>query len=164
MRYAQIVFGLPIAGPFDYIVPKALYKKIKIGSRVWVPLRTQSKVGYVVRLAKKTNIRNLKVIQDVIDSSPILDKNMLLLTKQLSDYYCCSWGEAIEAAIPESLRRGKAIADISNLGYTDKKDKQEVILLHSLDSQAKWDMYIEQIKATLDNNRSVIILFSDINS
>ncbi|MBU4346293.1 MAG: primosomal protein N' [Candidatus Omnitrophica bacterium] len=164
MLYAQVVFGLPIAGPFDYIVPKALYKKIKIGSRVWVPLRTQPKVGYVVRLAKKTNIRNLKVIQDVIDSSPILDKNMLLLTKQLSDYYCCSWGEAIEAAIPESLRRGKAIADISNLGYTDKKDKQEVILLHSLDIQAKWDMYIEQIKATLDNNRSAVLLFSDINS
>lgn len=107
MLYAKVVLGLPIEGPFDYIIPDGLISKIKPGMRVEVNFGNQKKLGYVVALSKKTNIKKLKAILEVIDDVPVLDRNMLSLTKEVSDYYGCSWGEAIETALPASLRKGK---------------------------------------------------------
>ena len=109
MLFARIVLGIPVEGPFDYIVPQVLAKKIKAGMRVSLSFGTRKMIGYVVGLARKSKIKNLKTILEVIDESPVLDKNMLILTQELSSYYCCSWGEAIESALPEILRRGKKI-------------------------------------------------------
>jgi len=109
MLYARVVVGLKVDGPFDYIVPRELEKSIKPGSRVWVQFGPRKMLAYVVGLAKKSNIKNLKRITELIDESPIMDANMLELTRRLSEYYCCSWGEAIETALPEALRRGKKI-------------------------------------------------------
>lgn len=96
MLYAKVVLGLPVEGPFDYTIPAPLKRKIRVGVRVWVDFHNQKMLGYVVGLSPKTKIKKLKKIGEVIDDCPILDKNLLLLTKDLSEYYCCSWGEAIE--------------------------------------------------------------------
>jgi len=109
MLYARVVVGLAISGPFDYIVPKELQKNIRPGARVWVQFGPKKMLGYVVELAAKTKIKNLKAITELIDETPVLDKSMLTLTRKLSEYYCCCWGEAIETALPEALRRGKKI-------------------------------------------------------
>jgi len=105
--YAKVVLGLPIEGPFDYIIPLNLEDKVKVGARVWVNFRNKKEVAYIVGLSNKTTIKKLKEISALIDTESILGEKMLLLTRQLADYYCCSWGEAIEAAIPEDLRKGK---------------------------------------------------------
>ncbi len=109
MLYARVVLGLPVEGPFDYIVPESLHQKISVGIRAWVPFRNKRKLGYVVGITDKTNIKNLKKISQIIDNYPILNKNMLSLTKEVSRYYCCTFGEAIETALPEGLRKGKEI-------------------------------------------------------
>jgi len=107
--YAKIVVGLPVSGPFDYIVPDTLVKMIKSGSRVWVSFGTRRIVGYVVALVKKSQVKNLKPVLELIDRYPLLDKKLILLTKKIADYYYCSWGEAIETTLPEGLRKGKKI-------------------------------------------------------
>lgn len=107
MLYAKVVLGLPIDGPFDYIVPVNLEDKVRVGARAWVNFRNKKEVAYVVGLSNKTRIKKLKEISSLIDAAPVLDEKMLLLTKRLADYYCCSWGEAIETALPDELRKGK---------------------------------------------------------
>ncbi len=107
MLYAKVVLGLPIDGPFDYLVPSDLENKVSVGMRVWVNFRNKKEVAYVVELSNKTKIKRVKDISAVIDTAAVLDEQMLLLTKRLADYYCCSWGEAIEAALPDELRKGK---------------------------------------------------------
>jgi len=109
MLYAKIVVGLPVSGPFDYIVPEALVKILKPGSRVWISFGTRRIVGYVVALAKNSRIENLKPILELIDKRPLLDKKFILLARKLAEYYCCSWGELIETALPEGIRKGKNI-------------------------------------------------------
>jgi len=163
MLYAKVVLGIPVEGPFDYIVPANICRKIKAGMRAWVSFRNQRLLGYVVKLTKETKIKNLKTLLEVIDDFPVLDKNILLLTKKLSDYYCCSWGEAIETALPEGLRKGKRIPKIKEPKYNGNKNNPEVTLIQDLDGKARWDIYFKSIKETLDNNRSVIVLLSDIN-
>ena len=111
MLYANVVLGLPIDGPFDYLVPVGLEAKVSIGARVWVNFRNKKEVAYVVELNNKTKIKKIKEVSVLIDSAPVLNEAMLALTKRLAQYYCCSWGEAIESALPDELRKGKEVKE-----------------------------------------------------
>lgn len=164
MLYAKVVVGLPIEGPFDYIVPSNLTKKIKVGARVKVGFRTQKLTGYVVGLTRKSSIQNLKNILELIDDSALLGRNMLLLTRKLSQYYCCSWGEAIETALPEYLRKGKKVQGITEYKSNKRENNPEVTLVHDLDGKARWGIYLEAIKKAAADNKSVIILLPDIDA
>ncbi len=164
MLYARVVLGLPVEGPFDYIVPLNLQGKIKAGSRVWVNFHTQRKVGYVVGISQKSDIKNLKKILEIIDKYPLLDKSMLSLAKDVSGYYACSLGEAIDTMLPQELRRGKNIAYMEDSATIKAAKKSEAMLIHDPEGKEKWDIYLEQIKAVHENNQSAIILFPDINS
>lgn len=164
MLYAKVVLGIPVEGPFDYIVPSALEEKIKEGSRAWVNFRNKKMLGYVVGLSHKTKIKELKKILEIIDDCPVLDKNMLSLAREVSRYYCCSWGEAIETALPLALRKGKRAPCIANPAIENPASPQEAVLLHDLDGQERWNVYLEQIKEAVGNKKSVIILLPDIVS
>jgi len=164
MLYAKVVLGLAVEGPFDYIVPPELSQKIRIGARVRVSFRTQRLIGYVVGLARETRIKHLKSISELLDEYPVLDKNLLLLTRKISEYYCCSWGEAIETALPEPLRKGKRIPGIEVRNLAKRDDKSEAALVHDLDGQARWEIYFEEINKTIESGKSVIILAPDIHA
>lgn len=110
-RYAEVVVGLPIEGPFDYAIPTNLSKQIQIGMRVWVPFRNQKLVGYVVGFVDRPRVKKrIKEIYSNLDIEAIISPEMLKLTRWIADYYFCSWGEAIEATIPETLKRGKRLS------------------------------------------------------
>jgi primosomal protein N' (replication factor Y) len=125
-------------------------------------------LGYVVGITRKTNIKNLKAIGEIIDEAPVLDKNMLSLTQELSGYYCCSWGEAIETALPQALRKGRLIKlntlNLKKVASGKSAGLSEAFLIHALDEKERWDRYIQAIKDTLESNKSVIVLLPDINS
>ena len=165
MLFAKVVLGLPVEGPFDYSVPTRLHKNIKVGMRVWIQFRDRKKLGYVVKVTQKTNIEHVKPILEIIDNLPVLDKNMLELARELSDYYCCSWGEAIETALPDALRKGRRITgNIESHKYIRIKNKEEALLIHDLDGKARWDIYLSRMKETVNNGKSVIMLLPDIGS
>jgi primosomal protein N' (replication factor Y) len=160
MLYAKVVLGLPVEGPFDYIVPAALEGKIGPGFRVWVNFRNKKSVGYVVELSEISKIKNLKEIISLIDQTAILNSYFLELTKRLSDYYCCSWGEAIETALPVEARKGKALDDDSSLlCITEQKNAESIVLQGG---ENRREIYLERIKQALNKGRSAIVLFSDI--
>ena len=164
MLYANVVLGLPIDGPFDYTVAVNLEDKVKVGARVWVNFRNKKEVAYIVGLSNKTVIKKLKEILALIDVEPVLDEGLLLLTGQLADYYCCSWGEAIEAALPDGLRKGKEIASsgCALLTITEggsARNDGSSLLLQGAD---RMPVYLREIKDTWAAGRSVIVLFSDI--
>ncbi|MEI6631440.1 MAG: primosomal protein N' [bacterium] len=164
MLYAKVVLGLSVEGPFDYIVPQSLLK-IQPGSRVRISFGTRKLIGYVVGLTPKTKIKKLKPILGPIDERPILDKNMLSLTKELSEYYCCSWGEAIETALPQALRKGKALPVINYPAVQEKGNGPfQTILIHDQDGGRRWDYYIEAIKEVLSRKKSAIVILPNIEA
>lgn len=171
MLYANVVLGLPVDGPFDYLVPVDLEDKIVIGARVKVNFRNKKEIAYVVGLNHKTKIKKLKEVLGLLDQTPVLDKNMLLLTKKLAQYYCCSWGEAIEAALPEEIRKGKIKGDGSVfLGLDVRKTDPSPLVRHVYDTakhvflqgQERMPFYLKEIKEALAAKQSAIVLFSDI--
>ncbi len=162
MLYAQVVFKFSVEGPFDYRVPEGLAAKIRPGSRVWVFFCNRKSVGYVVRLLPQTSIKNPKNIIEVIDDIPVLDEGMLLLTKNIADYYCCSWGEAIDTSLPESIRCGRKLLSINYPTVVKAPSRFEVEFLHDLEGGNRWGFYLDEIRKTLSNKQQVIAVFADI--
>src|SRR5574341_708987 len=102
--YAGVVFPLPLRKIFTYAVPGVLLDKIQIGQQVLAPFKRQSLSGFVVSLPPDSEVTGPKLIQDILESRPFFSDKILKLTSWLSDYYFCSWGEALKAAIPSELQ------------------------------------------------------------
>jgi len=77
--------------------------KVKPGMRVVVPFGRQTLTGYVVALHTKSEVRGVKPIALVPDEFPVFDSAMLELTKWMSEYYICGWGEVLECAAPPGM-------------------------------------------------------------
>jgi len=164
MLYAKVVVGLDVAGPFDYSVSKDLEDKIKTGCRVKVDFRNKKITGYVVALSHRSNIKKIKPILALIDQSPVLSQSLLRLTRELSDYYVCSWGQSIETALPQALRKGAKVNCSASILTAESPAQEKPALLYDLSGQLRWEHYAEYIKKAKANNKSSIIVFSDIDS
>ncbi|MFH1563925.1 MAG: primosomal protein N' [Nitrospirota bacterium] len=113
--YIEVVVGLPIDKAFTYSVPKELEQDIEIGKRVLVPFGKRHITGYIVNILNeaslnKANLSNsispaykVKNILEILDPKPVLTSEMLKLTQWIATYYLCSWGEAIESALPPGV-------------------------------------------------------------
>lgn len=186
--YAKVLLNLPIEGPFDYRVPERLTKEIMPGKRVWVNFGPREMIGYVVATSPVTEIERTKPILEVVDKEPILSEEMLKLTRQIADYYLCSWGEAVAAAIPSSLKQGRIEVkprvkeDFSpielsvNLKPTHQQQtalraifksieesKHNVFLLHGITGSGKTEVYLQAIGRVLEKGKSCIVLVPEIS-
>ena len=102
--YAEVTFNLPLKEVFTYKIPSEFLGKVEVGMRVFVPFGRRRITGYVVNLTSQWDKKiRLKSLSDLPDTEPIISTEILSLTKWLSSYYQCSWGEAIRAALPAGL-------------------------------------------------------------
>ena len=190
--YAQVVFNLPVKGPFDYIIPPELRNRVKNGTRVWAPFGRRTLVGYVVGFSSKPGVAvsRLKEIKSLIDAEPIINAPLLKLSKWLSKYYFCSPGEAIEAAIPGGLKKGRVSVKSrlkENISETKEASKSppilnseqkaalrevsgaiekslfRVFLLHGITGSGKTEVYLQAIKRVLKKDKDTILLVPEIS-
>jgi len=91
-------------GPLDYAVDPTVEGTVCPGVRVVVPLGTRRAVGLVTDLAEASTYPRLKTIIAVLDPQPLLGDALMRLCRWMADYYVCSLGEAVSAALPGSLR------------------------------------------------------------
>ena len=120
-RYASVAVPVPLRRLFTYSVDDALDGKIAVGSRVRVPLGHRTVRGTVVewpgpRPAPEVEV---KPIQAVLPDVPDLPADVLELTRFIADYYLCSWGEAIETALPPDPGPGRPRRNVRRLEEAD---------------------------------------------
>lgn len=162
--YAKIALGLPIDELFDYIVPGRLVASCKAGSRVWVPFGGRNLLGYVAGLSNKTKIKKLKEISSVVDVNPILNNRFLQLTKDVSDYYCSSWGQAIESALPVGIRKGVAVRAACEDAKSEESMLPEVTLARHDDYGESLKFCLEEIDKTIKQNKQVIVAAAEMEA
>jgi primosomal protein N' (replication factor Y) len=102
--YAQVVFNLPLDRTYTYSIPDELKEQMEPGVRVAVYLRKHLATGYVVGTSSEAPDKDIKPICDVLDSEPLFDEGLLKLTRWIAEYYLCSWGQALDCALPPSVR------------------------------------------------------------
>jgi len=92
---AQVVFDLPLDGPFDYLVPEHLAAKVAVGIRVKVSFGPRPQIGFVTGIIDRSDIPRLKPILSLGDPSPVFNELDLTFAKGFCAYYGCSLGEAL---------------------------------------------------------------------
>jgi primosomal protein N' (replication factor Y) len=51
-----------------------------------------------------TEIEDVKPVIEVLDESPTFSVQLLELSRRVADYYLCSWGEVLQAAMPSGMQ------------------------------------------------------------
>ncbi len=105
-RYAEMAIPLPMDHTFTYSVPPALQDRVAVGMRAFVPMASRIETGYIVSLQDHTEVETVRELLDLPDESPVFSEPMLNLCQWLAEYYCCSWGEALQCALPAGLKSG----------------------------------------------------------
>lgn len=103
--YAEIILPLPLYGTYTYAVPPELASRIQIGSRVMVQFgKKKYYTGIVERLHDVAPEYEVKDIMSILDPQAIVRYPQLKLWNWISDYYLCSTGEVMKAALPTGLK------------------------------------------------------------
>src|SRR5215468_1141681 len=105
--FAEVVFDRPLDTAYTYGVPEALREAVAVGKRVQTPFGRGDKqtVGFCVGVTETPPGRAVKLITQVLDDEPLLDENLLRLTRWMADYYLCGWGQVLNAVVPAGVRQ-----------------------------------------------------------
>jgi primosomal protein N' (replication factor Y) (superfamily II helicase) len=103
--FADIILPIAVRGRFTYKIPDDLWDKIKPGVRVMVPFGSKNLYSGIVYNIhdKQPDVKNLRNISSVKDLVPAINETQLKLWKWISEYYLCSEGEVMKAALPSEI-------------------------------------------------------------
>ncbi len=140
--YADII--LPLALPkrtYTYGIPDELAALVQPGVRVEVQFG-QSKLysGLVERVHNQTPDYRIKNIVAVLDEVTIVTPQQFKLWDWIADYYCCTLGEVMQAALPGHLKLTSETSLLANLAYGDDfaaLDKEEYLIAEALHIQSE---------------------------
>lgn len=103
--YVDVVFPLPLAGVFTYRMPSEGVPVV--GMRVLAPFgKKKIYAGVIVALhtAEIPDGMDIKEIICCLDDSPVVTPQQLRLWHWVADYYMCTLGEVMKAALPAALK------------------------------------------------------------
>ncbi len=154
---AEVIINLSVKSinkTFDYLIPDAILKDVKIGSRVLVPFgnskKNKTEEGFVVNLKRKSDFECKEIIK-VEDN--ILTEDNIELAKLMSRRYFCNISECIKLMLPPgniTKNISNRIKDkTANFVYL-KKDKDEIEFLIET-GKVKTDKQLRVLNFLMDN-------------
>ena len=109
-QYVRVALDTPVRREFSYWAPLGV--KVEPGARVRVPFGPRERVGVAVGIDPHPPVGvapdRVRPISAVLDEQPLLTPALLRLARTIADENFCSWGNALAAMLPATLRRGRA--------------------------------------------------------
>jgi primosomal protein N' (replication factor Y) len=108
--FARVALNRPVRREFTYALSGGLAARAAVGARVAVPFGARRSIGVIVELERETDVprARLKEVLAVLDDEPVVERELLGLTRWIAERYACSWGEALAAVLPAPLKRERA--------------------------------------------------------
>ena len=105
MRLLDVILPLAIRGAYTYAVSDSMPLPA-VGARVLVPLGKKTITGIVLRehtepIPESVALREIIEVLDVTES--VVSEQQLQLWQWVADYYMCSLGEVLAAALPAGI-------------------------------------------------------------
>jgi primosomal protein N' (replication factor Y) len=125
MVIVKIALPVPLDTLFSYSLQENEVFPDLIGRRVLVPFGKRIITGVIVEEIKTTTDEKVKSIIKILDDEPVFSENMLKLTKWISEYYFCSWGNVLKAALPESI----AIKNTNKVRLLKNLSEEDIYIL-----------------------------------
>lgn len=155
--------------------------KLQRGQIVEIPIGNKKNTGIVWKTVEKPNFETRKV-QKIISNQPIPD-HLVKASEWISQYYATHLSQVLSGILPNGVQKLRRLTkneitetDInrknrSNFLYTKQQQNaieklnkihSGTVLLHGITGSGKTSIYINQVKETLKNNKSAIILIPEI--
>ena len=119
--FADIILPIPLPKrSYTYAVPEELAPLMKPGVRVEVQFG-QSKLysGLVKRVHSEVPEYRTKSVIGVLDEVTVVTPQQLALWDWMADYYCCTLGEVMQAALPGHLKLTSETRLVFNADFGD---------------------------------------------
>ena len=131
--YVSVILPLALPKPYTYAVPEALVPEVRFGKRVEVQFG-QSKLytALVIEVhARPPEGYKPKPVLAVVDEEPIINPVQLQLWQWIADYYICTLGEVMHAALPANLKLASetliTLSPLFDEDYAGLDDKEYLI-------------------------------------
>ena len=158
MYYIDVILPIALKQTFTYSVNKDEAAFLKQGHRVAVPFgksKVYTAIVYQVHDQAPQGYQT-KSIDQILDETPIITPFQIKHWEWMADYYMCTLGEVIKAALPsafllesETIVSLKADAQFDNAALCDA----EFLVLEAL--QQRSPLHINDIRAVLDSREVV---------
>ncbi|HEX4958378.1 MAG TPA: primosomal protein N' [Lacibacter sp.] len=103
--YADVIIPLAVPRTYTWSMPERLQEQVQVGVRVEVELRKKRYAGVVKKIHnQKPDAFEPKGILNVLDVTPIIHEQQLQLWEWIANYYMCSEGEVMAAALPAHFK------------------------------------------------------------
>ena len=103
--FADIILPLAVRGRFTYRIPEDIAEKVTPGVMVTVQFGGRKLYsGIVCQIhTKPSDIKNVRPLISVNNTTPVINESQLRLWLWISEYYLCSEGEVMKAALPSEI-------------------------------------------------------------
>ncbi|MCL4691269.1 MAG: hypothetical protein KJ060_01995, partial [Candidatus Hydrogenedentes bacterium] len=101
--FADVILPIPLDRPFTYRIPPSLRHRACVGMRTIAPFQKRIETGTIVGLQADSEQEGVRDLIDFPDEGPIYSQELLDLCQWMAEYYCCSWGEALQSAVPAGI-------------------------------------------------------------
>ncbi|WP_187261782.1 replication restart helicase PriA [Pontibacter beigongshangensis] len=104
--FADVILPLPLPKLYTYRIPFEMNDEVLVGVRVIVQFGAKKVLSCIVADIHENAPADYqaKYVLDVLDDKPIVTAPQLKLFKWIADYYMCTLGEVINAALPSALK------------------------------------------------------------
>ncbi len=150
--YADVIIPLALPQTYTWSIPAEMQKGVHIGIRVEVELRKKRYAGIIKSIhSNKPSAFDPKPIINVLDSDPILYPNQLQFWSWMANYYMCSEGEVMAAALPAHFKLSSESILIFNEEAGDDftaLDEEEYLVAEAL--HIRKELKLPEVQQILD--------------
>ncbi|MFC5282613.1 replication restart helicase PriA [Pedobacter alpinus] len=140
--FVEVVLPLAIPRTYTYRVPKHLNDGVESGRRVVVQFG-KSKIYTAIIFSssnKAPSSYEAKYLLDILDEKAIVTPAQIKLWQWLSDYYLCTLGEIMAAALPSALKLASETRIVLNPQHTFDRNQlndKEFLILDALELKSE---------------------------
>lgn len=159
--FVEVIIPLALPKNYTWLVPEQMQMGIVPGIRVEVALRKNKKyAGIVKRVVTEIPVGfTPSPILNILDSSPVVNETQLKLWEWIAQYYMCTEGEVMQAAIPANLKLSSESVlqwnEERTLDFSDLSDS-EFIIAEAL--EIKGELKISEVQQLLDINNTYPVI------
>ena len=150
--------ALPVT--YTWKIPEHLQSAVNIGVRVEVELRNKKYSGIVKNIStQKPETFEPKELLNVLDDEPVVHQKQIELWQWIAQYYMCSEGEVMQAAVPANLKLNSESILIWNeeygIDFTHLSD-EEFIVAEAL--ELKKELRLSEVQQLLDSSHTYPVI------
>ncbi len=151
--FAEVIIPLAIPKTYTYAIPMEMQEAALPGVRVEVVFGKQKRYAGIIKSITNEAPKGFepKPILQVLDSEPVLYQQQLNLWNWVANYYMCSEGEVMAAALPTQFKLSSETILMLNEEYGDDftgLDDQEYVVAEGL--SVKKELKMDEVQDILD--------------